>query len=141
MKQHISLDSTWNGPPDLVIDDPRCLGPKGPWDVHNFADESAGTMSLASATAHSVNTIFAQVVTEVGPSNVVDTMRQMGIRSKLQAVCSVTLGSQAVTPLEMTSAYATLASRGVYHQPRSIQTIDRAGNTPIHNMPRQPIWS
>jgi penicillin-binding protein 1A len=133
MEQHISLDSTWDGPPDIVIDDPRCFDPtkQEPWDVHNYADESAGTMSLASATAHSVNTIFAQLVTVVGPPKVVDVMHRMGIRSNLEPVCSITLGSQAVTPLEMTSAYATLASRGVYHDPRSISTITTASGESI----------
>jgi 1A family penicillin-binding protein len=133
MEKHISLDSTWTGPPDLVIEDRRCMGPDGPWEVHNYADESAGTMSLASATAHSVNTIFAQLVTVVGPSKVVDVMHRMGIQSKLQEVCSVTLGSQPVTPLEMTSAYATLAARGVYRQPHSISTIGTAtGESMFH---------
>jgi penicillin-binding protein 1A len=132
MEQHISLDSMWDGPPDLTIDDPRCLGPDGPWQVHNYADESAGTMSLASATAHSVNTIFAQLITVVGPSKVVDVMHRMGIRSHLETVCSVTLGSQAVTPLEMTSAYATLAARGVYREPHSIATIDALGGKAIY---------
>jgi penicillin-binding protein 1A len=133
MEKHISLDSNWNGPPDLVIDDPRCFDPtkQKPWEVHNYADESAGTMSLASATANSVNTIFAQLVTVVGPSRVVDVAHRMGIESDLQRVCSITLGSQAVTPLEMTSAYATLASRGVYHTPRSIAAIDAAGGRTI----------
>ena len=42
-----------------------------PWDVHNYADETAGYMNLLDATANSVNTIFAQLVTVVGPSNVV----------------------------------------------------------------------
>jgi penicillin-binding protein 1A len=133
MEQRISLDSTWDGPPDLVIDDPRCFDPTGnkPWDVHNYADESAGTMTLASATAHSVNTIFAQLVVEVGPSRVKNVMERMGIRSPLQAVCSITLGSQPVTPLEMTSAYATLASRGIYHLPRSIASIKTASGRQI----------
>jgi penicillin-binding protein 1A len=133
MEKHISLDSTWNGPPDIVIDDPRCFDPtkQEPWEVHNYADESAGTMSLASATANSVNTIFAQLVTVVGPSKVVDVAHRMGIQSKLQSVCSITLGSQAVTPLEMTSAYATLASRGIYHTPRSIATIDTSSGRSV----------
>src|SRR5207302_8204049 len=57
IQQGISLNSGFSGPSQLTIDDPRCLGPKGPWDVHNFADETGGYMSLVDATAHSVNTI------------------------------------------------------------------------------------
>src|SRR5437867_7505671 len=114
MEQGISLKSYWNGPPQLVITDPRCMDPTTgkPWDVSNFADESAGTMTLLDATAHSVNTIFSQLVLDVGPSNVVKVAHKLGVKTKLQAVCSITLGSQAVTPLDMATAYATLADRG-----------------------------
>jgi penicillin-binding protein 1A len=63
-----------------------------------------------------------------------DVARRMGIRSKLEDVCSITLGSQAVTPLEMTAANATLAARGIRHKPTAVfevkngrgKSIDRA---------------
>jgi 1A family penicillin-binding protein len=128
MEQRISLSSTWNGPPNLVIDDPRCFDAtlQKPWDVSNSGDESAGTMSLKEATAHSVNTIFAQLVLDVGPDRVVDVAHRLGIRSTLQDVCSITLGSQAVTPLEMTSAYATIAAQGVHHPAHAISAIEDA---------------
>jgi penicillin-binding protein 1A len=47
----------------------------------------------------------------------------MGITSRLQAVCSITLGTQAVTPLEMTDAYATLAARGIHHAPQALEVV------------------
>ena len=46
-----SLYSTFYGPPELFITDPQCATNNGPWDVHNFADEAAGTMNLLDATA------------------------------------------------------------------------------------------
>jgi penicillin-binding protein 1A len=123
LENGISLDSVWTGPPGLTIPDPRCFGPTGPWQVHNYADESAGTMPLVQAIAHSVNTIFAQVVVRVGPDRVAEVAHRMGIRSQLEPVCSITLGSQAVTPLEMTDAFATLADRGVRHAPFAIKRV------------------
>jgi penicillin-binding protein 1A len=65
-------------------------------------------------------------VVEVGPDKVVDVARRMGIKSKLEEVCSITLGSQAVTPLEMTAANATLAARGVYHRPTAVFDVKNA---------------
>jgi penicillin-binding protein 1A len=127
LEDGISLDSMWTGPPSLTIPDPRCLGPTGPWQVHNYADESAGTMPLVQAITHSVNTIFAQVVVRVGPDSVAAVAQRMGIRSKLEPVCSITLGSQAVTPLEMTDAFATLADRGVRHAPFAIEKVRSSG--------------
>ncbi len=119
----ISLYSSFNGPPELVIPDRICMGPKGPWDVHNFADESAGYMNLLSATAHSVNTIFAQLVVKVGPGNVVPVAHKLGITTPLQPVCSITLGTQPVNPLEMTDAYATLAAHGLHHNPQPFALV------------------
>jgi penicillin-binding protein 1A len=118
-----SVYSTLAGPPQITIPDERCYFNGQPWDVHNFADESAGTMNLLDATANSVNTIFAQLVVDVGPDNVVATAHEMGIESPLQSVCSITLGTQAVTPLEMTDAYATLAARGIHHPPQALALV------------------
>jgi penicillin-binding protein 1A len=129
MEQKISLDSVWSGPSTITIGDPRCYTNGQPWRPSNAGDSSAGTMSLRSATAGSVNTIFAQLVVEVGPEAVVDVAHRMGIRSPLEPVCSITLGTQGVNPLEMTSAYATLAARGVHHRPSPVEQVaDAQGN-------------
>jgi penicillin-binding protein 1A len=48
----------------------------------------------------------------------------MGISSPLEPVCSITLGTQSVTPLEMTRAYATLAARGWKHKATPLQTVE-----------------
>ncbi len=123
-QQHIDPHSVMTGPSHITIPDPRCRDPKkGEWQVSNYADESAGTMTLLSAIAHSVNTIFAQLVVGVGPDNVAATARKMGIASRLAGVCSITLGSQPVTPLDMTTAYATLAARGVRHAPQALVEV------------------
>ena len=79
LEDGISLGSVWHGPPSLTIPDPRCEGAEGPWQVSNYADESAGTMTLKDAIAHSVNTIFAQVVVAVGPDRVAAVAHRMGI--------------------------------------------------------------
>ena len=114
MKEGFSLNAYWQGPATITIPDPACDGPDGPWTPENAGDGEAGTFTLAAATAHSVNTVFAQLVTALdgGPQDVVDMARELGIRSKLDALCSITLGSVAVNPLEMTNAYSTLATRG-----------------------------
>jgi penicillin-binding protein 1A len=119
-----SLYSYFNGPPELTIPDPRCAtGTNQLWDVHNNADETAGTMNLIEATAYSVNTIFAQLVSQVGPDNVVRMAHRLGIQSNLKPFCSITLGTQAVSPLEMTAAYATLADRGIRHDPQAVESV------------------
>ncbi|HMJ32409.1 MAG TPA: transglycosylase domain-containing protein [Baekduia sp.] len=123
LEQGIPLSSVWNGPSSLTIPDRRCMNAEGPWVVHNFADEATGTMDLLQAIAHSVNTIFAQVALRVGPQNIVRTARRMGIRSPLKAVCAITLGPEGVSPLEMTDAFATLASGGVHHTAEALDRV------------------
>ena len=127
----IPLDSVWNGPPSLTIPDRRCLNATGAWTVHNFADEGSGTMTLAQAIAQSVNTIFAQVAVRVGPARIVAVAHRMGVRSPLTPVCSITLGPEGVSPLEMTSAFATLAAGGVRHTPTMLEQVRRPDGTVI----------
>ncbi|MBV8480529.1 MAG: transglycosylase domain-containing protein, partial [Actinobacteria bacterium] len=119
----ISLYSSFSGPPSMIIPNSSCDGPQGPWDVHNYADEDSGYMNLLNATANSVNTIFAQLVAKVGPWNVVPVAHRMGITTPLQPVCSITLGTQPVNPLEMTDAYATLAAHGIHHAPQPFELV------------------
>jgi penicillin-binding protein 1A len=113
IEQGISLNTTYYGPGQIDLSDEGCPG----WAPGNYSDSGFGTMDLASATANSVNTIFAQLVVEVGPENVAQTAHRMGIRSPLEidgrVPCSITLGTLEVTPLEMTDAFATFASGGI----------------------------
>ena len=126
LNEGVSLNSTFYGPPELYITDPQCATNGGPWDVHNSGDESAGTMNLLGATANSVNTIFAQLISKVGVSRVVQMAHWMGATSTgddFKPVCAITLGSVGFTPLELTDIYATIASGGVHHAPQAFETV------------------
>jgi penicillin-binding protein 1A len=52
--------------------------------------------------------------------------RQMGIEAPLESVPAEALGGLAVgvTPLEMASAYATLASGGIHHEPTALARVE-----------------
>ncbi len=124
MEDRISLNSRWSGPGSIEIDDPRCYTNGEPWQLSNASDSESGVFTLTQATAHSVNTVYAQLVTAVGPEAVVDVAHRMGVTSELDPVCSITLGTQEVTPLEMTNAYATLATRGWRHRATPLLRVD-----------------
>ena len=121
--QGVSVYTGLSGPSQLTITDPKCAFNGVPWTVHNYADESSGYMNLLDATANSVNTIYAQLADIVGPANIAVTAHKMGITTKLQPVCSITLGTQPVNPLEMTDAYATLAARGLHRDPQAFDLV------------------
>jgi len=94
-----------------------------PWDVTTYSHSYIGAVPISSATLSSDNTVYARLTLDVGPENVVRTARQMGIKTKLQPVASIGLGSNSVSVLEMASAYATLASGGVYAEPMAIRRV------------------
>jgi penicillin-binding protein 1A len=121
-----SLYSTFYGPPELRIITPECQDKNGPWDVHNYADEAAGTMNLIDATAYSVNTIFAQLIAKVGVKNVMYMAHHLGITTRgryFQPACAITLGAVGFTPLELTDVYATIASGGIHHTPQAFESV------------------
>ncbi len=97
------------------------------WTVATAGDKYAGPVTLENATLASDNTVFAQLAIDVGPMNIVDMARRLGVRSSpLEAVPSITLGANGVSPLEMTSAYATLAAGGIYRPPTAITSVEDA---------------
>jgi penicillin-binding protein 1A len=133
LSEGVSLESTFYGPAQIYITDPQCQDQNGPWDVHNSADEEAGTFSLLDATAQSVNTIFAQLIAKIGVRNVKARAHQLGITSSgkyFKTVCAMTLGSVGFTPLEMTDVYATFASGGVHHDPLAFESVRGPGGKP-----------
>jgi penicillin-binding protein 1A len=101
--------------------DPNCV-----WNVATYSNSYSGPMSIASATLSSDNTVYARLTLDLGPENVVEIAHRMGIKTKLEPVASVGLGSNSVSVLEMASAYATLAAGGVYSEPMAIRKVTLA---------------
>lgn len=96
------------------------------WTPTNFGGRSYGTITLANAMAHSVNTIAVQVAQEVGVDQVVEAAKRCGITSKLEPNASIALGTSEVTPLELTSAYAVFASGGLKIRPYMVTQVNGA---------------
>ena len=93
------------------------------WEVSTYDHSYSGSISIASATLKSDNTVYAQLTLDLGPEKVAAMARKLGIRTKLPPYPSMGLGSIAVSPLEMASAYATLAAGGVYSKPTAIRRV------------------
>ena len=94
------------------------------WTPTNFGGRSYGTLTLADAMAHSVNTITANLAQEVGVSNVVQAAMRCGIQSPLAENASLALGTSEVTPLELTRAYAVFANGGLKVYPYFVTEVD-----------------
>jgi penicillin-binding protein 2D len=101
-----------------------------PWTVNNDEGHGRGMISLESATWSSVNAVYARVAHAVGVKNFAHTAKTMGITTPLPNHVSMALGTVGCTPLEMASAYGTLADGGVHHDATLItKVVDRDGQT------------
>jgi penicillin-binding protein 1A len=97
------------------------------WTPTNYGGRSYGTVTLADALAHSINTVTAGLAQEVGITNVMEAAQRLGITSPLQANASLALGTSEVTPFELTSAYGAFASGGLKVTPYFVTEVDDTG--------------
>jgi penicillin-binding protein 1A len=117
--QYLSSPFRWQPDPTCSEEvDPNCV-----WEVETYDQSYVGATSVSSATLRSDNTVYARLTLDVGPENVLDIARRMGVKTKLEPVASIGLGSNSVSVLEMASAYATLAAQGVYSEPMAIRKV------------------
>ncbi|MCB1018256.1 MAG: transglycosylase domain-containing protein, partial [Acidimicrobiales bacterium] len=108
----ITPDDRYPAPASITL--PDCTGQ---CTISNAEPGNGGEEDLRQATAHSVNTVFAQLIQEVGPQNVAELANRLGVRSidpaTTQYGVSLALGAYETSPLEMAAGYAVLANHGV----------------------------
>ncbi|MHC1737302.1 MAG: penicillin-binding protein 1A [Ignavibacteriaceae bacterium] len=100
------------------------------WSPNNSDYSEGGYMTLRRGLALSVNIIAAKLTVSdmAPPSQVVKFAKRMGINSQLPAFPSIALGTAELSPLELNSAYQTIANHGIYISPITILKIeDRNG--------------
>ncbi|HPE99731.1 MAG TPA: transglycosylase domain-containing protein [Bacteroidales bacterium] len=100
------------------------------WRPHNVTGKHFGIpVTLRYAFAHSINSIAVAVAREVGLDKVMEYAYRLGIRSKLEKVPSMCLGSSDVKLLDLVNSYATIIADGAYEAPVLVTRIeDRDGN-------------
>lgn len=103
------------------------------WIPKNFDGEFWGNITVREALTFSRNIPAVKVAREVGIEKVVETAKACGIESKLEPNLSVALGSNAITPLEAASSYATFARGGIYIKPIVIRKIEDPKKRIIEN--------
>lgn len=111
-----------------------CNGPleMGSVKIQNIGGASFGIKTIQGATAVSSNTGFVRLQQKVETQNVINMAQKLGIKkASLPSVTTLTLGVADINPLEMASAFATIASGGIYHEPVSILKIETASGDEI----------
>ncbi len=127
LRRGVDPDATGYVSKALNFDDPTY----GHIETKTYSSSYSGYMSIRRATLSSDNTVYMQMALDLGPENVRQTAYDMGITTKLDAYPAESLGglTKGVSPLEMASAYATIASGGVWHKPIAITKIVKADGT------------
>ncbi|MBV8561442.1 MAG: PBP1A family penicillin-binding protein, partial [Acidimicrobiia bacterium] len=134
VEQGVSLHKLYPAPQSLDL----ALPHGGVWHVRNFEDEGGGTMDLVQATIHSINTVYARLILEVGPNEAIDVAKRLGITSHLDPYPSAVLGTNDVTPLEMASAYGAIDNKGVAVSPTLISKVTTADGTVLYEHQPDP---
>ncbi len=98
--------------------------PPEPWTVSNAGGRNYGTLTLFEGTVHSVNTVYAQALAQVGPKAVADLAQQMGVDRTLEANPSIALGADEVSPYELATVYSTFARSGTRIEPFTYTEVD-----------------
>jgi penicillin-binding protein 1A len=100
------------------------------WEPENANFEYGGYITLREALAFSVNVIAGRMTISniAPPSQVSRIAKRMGINTNLSSYPSIALGTSEVTPLELTSAFGTIANHGIHVNPIAVLKIeDRNG--------------
>jgi len=122
VEEGIDPYSTYYESMPLSIDLP---GSRKPWEVATYGHNYYGASSVVQATLRSDNTVYAQMALDVTPERIVDIAHRMGVTSHLDPNPAMALGGlkYGVSPLEMASAYGTLANEGRHVKPTAILRV------------------
>ncbi len=130
---------------DIVLDAPLKIGK---WAPDNYNSKFYGEVTVREAMVRSLNSATIRLQETVGRGNVRRTARAMGWAGKLNPGPALALGVDAVSPLQLASAYAPFANGGYRVEPHvivSIETVDgdavyrREGSYAGQAAPREAI--
>jgi penicillin-binding protein 1A len=137
-KPIVYLAAIENGmtPDSLIEDAPLKVGR---WSPQNYDGGYRGTITAREALAESINTAAVRVLQFAGISRTQETARALGIESPLKYELAMALGTNELTPLELTTAYAAIAAGGRAITPYAILEIrSRAGDVLYQRTPARP---
>ena len=110
--------------------------------ITNVEGESCGTCNIAEALKRSLNTSYYRLMLKLknGPADVADAAHEAGVAESFPGVehtlsedgqggppnNGIVLGQYQTRPIDMASAYATIAASGMYRAPHFVQKVVNA---------------
>ncbi|MGH9224212.1 MAG: transglycosylase domain-containing protein [Acidimicrobiales bacterium] len=141
LEEGISVSAVYSGPSTYRF--PGCTGSQG-CTVSNVESSGYGALSLRQATAYSVNTVYAQLIGDVGVKDTAAAANRFGLTmvgadgnqpSNGQPYGpSLTLGAAEVSVLDMASAYGTFANRGLLMAPSPVIKVEERNGTVLEDI-------
>ncbi len=124
-----------HNPTDRLVDGPYSVTTAtGVWTPANYDNKYMGTVTLMTALAFSLNTISVQLAVQVGLDRLIEIMRGFGITSPIPRHISISLGTPDLTPLEIASGYAGIASGGRRVTPRFFDLVTDTGGNVVEDL-------
>lgn len=94
------------------------------WAPKNSDEDKYGLkFSMPGALAYSVNTVSVRVLEKAGMNNTIRLAHNMGVKSELEAVPSMALGTADISMMEMVNAYSAFATKGKVTKPFYLTSI------------------
>src|SRR5688572_1493447 len=123
--------------PNKVYPGPSCMTPRGfQKPVCNYEGGSFGSATLTRAMAASINTVFVQLIVDVGIKQTAEVAKRLGITSidlDKPVYGGIAIGTQEVSPLDMSSAFGVFAARGLRAEPTPILKITQQDGTVLED--------
>jgi penicillin-binding protein 1A len=120
--------------PNTVVYD-RPISIRG-WSPKNYNRRYRGRVSLTTALAKSINTIPVHIAQAIGRRSIIETAKAVGLESELRPNASMPIGTDEVTVMDITGAYATFANGGRHSDSYSILEIRRPNGDLLYDRTR-----
>ncbi|MBU4486464.1 MAG: PBP1A family penicillin-binding protein [Candidatus Delongbacteria bacterium] len=139
-----ALDNGYSPATTLINQPVVVVMPDGSrWQPGNYNIENmGGFISLREGLRHSLNLISVRLIMElISPKEVISYAQKLGVNTKyIIPVNSIALGSGALRPIDIITAYSTIANKGTYIKPFDILKVeDKNGNTVSQNFTEKSV--
>ncbi|BCA78224.1 PBP1A family penicillin-binding protein [Desulfuromonas sp. AOP6] len=103
-------------------------GEETSWRPKNYSEKFYGAVRVRDALTHSYNVITIKILEDIGIRYASNYVSKLGVSSPIARDLTLALGSSALTPFELASAYTVFANGGVRVRPTYItKVVDRHG--------------
>ncbi|MFI8255331.1 transglycosylase domain-containing protein [Streptomyces filamentosus] len=136
--REIGLDTVYDGTSKRPV-----VGSEIPFAPENEDDRSYGPVTVQRATNSSINSVYAQMIVDVGPAKAKKTALALGMKDgqDFGATPAMSLGTMGASTLDMAGAYATLDNHGkkvtptlvkaAEHRDRQVDTVRQSGEQAV----------